>query len=84
VVLEMLRYGLLGGARPPLPWEFFASLGGGMVGAGVLFVLLYPWWTTFLALGIGELAVFEVAGGTLLGLGAARRARKGSPDSGRP
>jgi len=38
----MLRWGLLGGSRPALPWEFFVTLGGALLAAAVLFAFLYP------------------------------------------
>lgn len=36
----MLRYGLLGGERPTLPWKFFVTLGGALLLTAVLFVFL--------------------------------------------
>jgi len=70
----VLRWGLLGGERPPLPWEFFVAIGGAVLAVcPVLFVLLFPWWAQFPVLGLVELAVFLAAGTALLLVGLLRR-----------
>lgn len=71
----MLRYGLLGGARPPLPWEFFVSTGGGALGAGALFAVWFPLWSSDPWAGLVELAGFVVLGTTLIVVGARRKSR---------
>lgn len=71
----MLRYGLLGGTRPPLPWEFFITLGGAALVAGVLYVVLFPFWSTYPAVGLVETAAFGVAGSILIAVGGIRRGR---------
>jgi hypothetical protein len=78
----MLRYGLLGGTRPALPWEFFLTLGGSCLGAGALFAILFPLWSTYAWAGITETAAFAVAGGVLVAVGVVRRRR--SKNSSRP
>jgi hypothetical protein len=72
----MLRYGLLGGSRPKLPWEFFVSLGGGTLGAGGMFVFLYPLWGSYFVLGLVEVVVFAGIGGALVTVGGLRRRRE--------
>ena len=69
----MLRYGLLGGTRPPMPWEFFVTLGGALCLAAGLFALLFPLWSTYPGLGLGEAGTFLLAGAILLGMGFRRR-----------
>jgi len=71
----MLRYGLLGGSRPNLPWEFFISMGGALVAAGLLFTVLYPLWSTYAWVGLLEMGVFLIAGCVLLAAGLVRRRR---------
>lgn len=71
----MLRYGLLGGVRPTVPWEVFVSLGGGLFLAAVLFVLLFPLWSSYFLLGLAETGGFVVAGGLLVAAGVNRRRR---------
>ncbi len=69
----MLRYGLLGGARPKMPWELFVTIGAASAGAGLAFAVLFPLWTTYFALGAVELGVFEAIGAGLLTAGWLRR-----------
>ena len=71
----MIRWGLLGGKWPDSPWELFVTLGGALLGAGLVFLLLFPQWSSAAALGALELAAFLLAGGVLLGIGLQRRAR---------
>ena len=72
----MLRYGLLGGTRPTLPWEFFVSLGGGLFLAGALFGLLFfPLWGGYSPAGWILLGCFVGAGGILVAAGMIRRSR---------
>jgi hypothetical protein len=81
----MLRWGLLGGERPPLPWEFFVALGGAVLGVcPVLLALLFPWWATYPILGLLELAVFVTAGAALLAAGADRRRAESRATLARP
>jgi hypothetical protein len=69
----MLRYGLLGGERPTLPWEFFVTLGGALLLTAVLFVFLYPLWTNYFLVGLIETGIFVIAGAVLVSIGALRR-----------
>ena len=71
----MLRYGLLGGTRPPLPWEFFVTIGGAGLAAGGLFVALFPFWRAYPLVGLIETAAFGVAGSVLIAVGGVRRRR---------
>ncbi len=71
----MLRYGLLGGSRPPLPWEFFITIGGASIAADLLFTVLYPLWNTFAWAGAIETGVFLIVGGVLVAVGPSRRSR---------
>ena len=70
----MLRFWLLGGRRPILPWEFFVSIGGALFGASALFVFLFPLWNTYFWLGAGEAFMFVGAAVVLVVLGLVRRA----------
>ena len=70
----MLRFWLLGGRRPTLPWEFFITIGGALFGTSALFVLLYPLWDSYFWLGIGETLLFVIAAVVLVVLGLVRRA----------
>ena len=69
----MLRYGLLGGTRPRVPWELLVTIGGASAGAGLAFAVLFPLWRTDVVLGAVELAVFEAVGAGLLMVGWLRR-----------
>jgi len=71
----MLRFWLLGGVRPTIPWELLITLGSALVLAGGMFVFLFPLWTTYPVVGVFETAIFVALGGALLAIGAARRAR---------
>ena len=71
----MLRYGLLGGVRPTVPWEFLVSLGGGLFLAAVLFAHLYPLRSSYPLLGWVETSGFLGAGTILVAAGATRRRR---------
>jgi membrane protein implicated in regulation of membrane protease activity len=71
----MLRFWLLGGHRPTVPWQLFLTLGGGLLAAGVLFALLFPLWSTYAWAGVAEVAVFLIASTALLTIGAVRRQR---------
>jgi len=71
----MLRWGLLGGTWPPAPWELFITLGGALLGTSVLFVFLYPLWSTLPLPGILETGGFLTAAAVLLTVGLVRRAR---------
>ena len=69
----MLRFGLLGGSRPSVPWEFYVTIGSALLAAAGLFALLFPLWSTLPVAGAAESAVFVLAGGILLGIGIRRR-----------
>jgi hypothetical protein len=78
----MLRFWLLGGFWPTLPWEFFVTMGGAFFGAAVLFPFLFPLWTSYPIVGYIELGFFLAAGVWLLTTGLLRRKhtpRRGSP-----
>ena len=75
----MIRWGLLGGTWPESTWELFVTLGGALVGAGVLFFFLFPLWSTYPIVGVVELAIFLTAGAVLLLVGVRRRARSSKP-----
>jgi hypothetical protein len=68
----MLRFWLLGGQRPTLPWEFFITIGGALFGASVLFVFLFPFWTTYFWPGVAEVSLFVLAAAVLVTLGVVR------------
>ena len=71
---DVLRWGLLSGERPPLPWEFFVSIGGALLLAGPVFVAVaYPWWSSLPVLGWLEVAISLVAGGGMVAAGVVRR-----------
>lgn len=72
----MLRFGLLGGKRPSAPWEIFVTLGAALLGAGVLFVFLFPLWSTYSFVGFLEVGGYALAGASLLAVGAIRRKRR--------
>jgi len=71
----MLRWWLLGGRWPPLPWELFITLGAAVLAAGGLFAFLFPLWGAYPWVGFIEVGIFGVAGCTLIGFGAVRRSR---------
>ena len=78
----MLRYGLAGGIRPTLPWEFFASLGGGLFLAGALYGLLFfPLWGGYSPFGWILLGCFFGAGSILVAAGMTRRNRATTSDT---
>jgi hypothetical protein len=70
----MLRFWLLGGKWPTLPWEFFITIGGALFATSALFVLLYPLWGSYFWVGIGETLLFVIAAVVLVVLGIVRRA----------
>jgi hypothetical protein len=71
----VIRYGLWGGARPPVPWEFFVTIGGAALAAGTAFVVIFPLWNSYPVLGYAETAVYAVAGSALVVAGLVRRSR---------
>ena len=82
-----MRFGLLGGRRPTVPWEFYVTLGGALLGASILFAILFPFWAVYPWAGIAEIVVFLLAAGILLAIGILRRRREAREEreySGRP
>ena len=71
----MLRYGLLGGKRPSAPWEMFVTVGVALWVAGGLFVVLFPWWSTYSFVGFLEIGIYVLCGASLVAIGAVRRQR---------
>jgi len=69
----MLRFWLLGGRWPRVPWELLVTLGGALLGTFVLFVILFPFWSLYPIEGAIELGIFVIAGAVLLSSGFARR-----------
>jgi hypothetical protein len=69
----MIRFWLLGGVWPTVPWEFFVTIGGALFGTAVLFVFLFPLWSTYPVVGAIELGIFVGAGAVLLAAGLLRR-----------
>lgn len=66
------------GPPAPLAWELYVAIGGGLIGAAVVFAAIYPDWGADPWLAFFELSVFVGVGGVLLALGRRRRRRSRS------
>ncbi len=72
----MIRTLRLSGAFDPLPWVFFAVLGGACFLVGGAFVFLFPLWSIYFVVGAIEEGVFLGGGVALLVAAVYRRKRE--------
>ncbi len=68
----MLRFWLLGGRPVTLPWEFFVTIGGALLGAGIAFPFLFPLWSSYPIVGFIETGIILCAGVGVVTVGIVR------------
>ena len=80
----MIRWFLLGGRWPAVPWEVLLVLGGAALGAGGAFVLLFPLWRSYPVLGYLEVGIYLAVGVGLVVAALVRRGRGAHEPPARP